>query len=133
MNRTETLTQPIASVNVKHGRDTTWPAGNYDERSIDFVTIFNSARGSIDTLPLVRKSVLAWAAKPTGLVPVYPDTTDLDTLRSPSLLPAQPRTFVVFVEAKDGSLVELGVQTEGASHPKWDELAMIALERLNTM
>lgn len=90
--------------------------------SVDHTCAFNPKTGEIETRSIVFKAVLGWAVTPTGIVPLLAETRDSSILQARLLL-AAPRTFVVYLENSDGTLVELGIQSPGASHPDWSKVA----------
>ncbi len=89
-----------------------------------YTCAFNPKTGEIETRAIIYKPVLAWAVTPAGVAPLLAETRDSSILQA-RLLPAAPKTFVVYVEAGDGSarLIELGIQSPGASHPDWSKAA----------
>jgi hypothetical protein len=92
----------------------------------DSTCVYNPKTGEIEGHAIIYKPVLAWAVTAAGVVPLLTDTRDNEILQA-RLLKASSRTFVVYVETGDGSLIELRIHSPGASHPNWSDLAQDVL------
>jgi hypothetical protein len=90
--------------------------------SVDYTCAFNPTTGELEDRAIIYKPVIAWAVTSAGVVPLLAETRNSSILQA-RLLPAAPRTFVVYLENGDGALIELGYQSPGASHPDWSKVA----------